>query len=321
MRSILGLIAVSLLYPVSAAGNVGGGKPVPGEPDTLRVLVWNLWRGGNEVSNGPEKALQLIKDSKADVCLLQESHDINGPRPKFGLWAAEEQGWNAWMGKSSHICVLSRYEIKKSFYQVGKHCLGVELEDDKGRTLHAFSVWIDYKSYAPYHLEKTPDCSDADLLACETTHSGRLKQSKAILAYLERNALTSLQTPLLVGGDWNSPSHLDWTKATSEVFPHRRPFPFPVSKGMEANGFVDTYRIIYPDPVKHPGDTWSPLKVEKPKDRIDRLYYRTNREVPLLKPVRATIYPEKLEDEAIPTLQRLFPSDHAALLIEFEWGA
>jgi hypothetical protein len=89
---------------------------------------------------------------------------------------------------------------------------------------------------------------------------------------------------------------------------------------MEASGFIDTYRTIYPDTVKHPGNTWSPLFRMDPLDRIDRLYYRSNREVPVLKPVRATIYPEKLEDDAIPIPQRLFPSDHAALLIEFEWS-
>lgn len=147
MRSLLRILFAVTLSIATVQGD---------EPDTLRVLVWNLWHGGNEVENGPEKALQLIKDTKADICLLQESHDIKGPRPKFGLWAAEELGWNAWMGKSSHLCVLSRYKMKEKFVQAKKHCVGVELKDDKGRTLHAFTVWIDSKDYAPYHLRDNP---------------------------------------------------------------------------------------------------------------------------------------------------------------------
>lgn len=147
----------------------------------------------------------------------------------------------------------------------------------------------------------------------------RLRQSTAILDYLKENGFTSLQTPLLVGGDWNSPSHLDWNQAASEALPNRRAISFPVSNGMEANGFVDMYRSIHPDPVAHLGNTWSPLFREKPQDRIDRLYYRTNRDAPALKPVQATIYPEKLENESIPTIKRLFPSDHSALLFEFKW--
>ena len=312
--TLLSIIAVAWFATTSAQANT------PSEnPDTLRVLVCNLWHGGNEINNGPEKALQLIKDSGADICLLQESHDIKGPRPKFGLWAAEELGWNAWMGDSTHLCVLSPYKFKQTFIRSKQHCVGAELEDHKGRTIHAFTVWIESKHYTPYHLRDHPQSTDAELLACETTHSRRLKQATGILRYLEQNKLDSLQTPLLVGGDWNNPSHLDWTQGVEEVFPPRRPLPFPVSMQMEKNGFIDIYRNLYPDPFTHPGNTWTPLRSSVPQDRIDRLYYKSNQAVPQLRPVRTTLYPEVLEDESIPTPERQFSSDHAALLIEFEW--
>lgn len=317
-------IAVLLGFLLSIGVSSAEKVTLNAKPDTLRVLVWNVWHGTNDVDNGPEKALQLIKESKADICLLQESYDIEGARPQFGPWAAQELGWNVWQGKSPHLCVVSRYKIKKTFFHASWHGLGVELEDDKGRTLHAFSIWLDWKNSAPSLLLEKPNCTDEDLLACEKKHSGRFQQAKDILAYLERMSLTSIQTPLLVGGDWNCPSHLDWTQATSEAFQYRRPLPLPVSKEMEANGFQDTYRVVRPDPVKYPGNTWSPLfRTEKgvalPMNRIDRLYYRSNREAPLLKAVRAIVYPETLEDDSIPARQRLFPSDHAALLVEFEW--
>ncbi len=83
---------------------------------------------------------------------------------------------------------------------------------------------------------------------------------------------------------------------------------------------MDIFRTLHPDPVTHPGNTWSPLFRTTPQDRIDRLYYLSNRETPRLKPVRVTLYPETLEADEIPTPQRSYPSDHAAILFEFEWG-
>lgn len=293
--------------------------------DTLRVLVWNVWHGTNDVEQGPEKALQLIKDSKADICLLQESYDINGDRPRFGPWAAKQLGWNHWQDKSPHLCVLTRYNINKTYFHQAWHAIGAELEDHQGRTLHAFSIWIDYRSYIARELRKNPHISDQDLLLSETTHSNRLKQAKGILAFLQKENLTSLKSPLLVGGDWNCPSHLDWTQASSEAFGTRRDLDLPVSLSMQDAGFTDTFRTIHPDPVKHPGNTWSPLfRVDQegkplPMDRIDRLYTKSNLNQPVLKPVKAIIFPEKLEANEVPTKKRAFPSDHAALLIEFKW--
>lgn len=288
--------------------------------DGLRVLVWNVWHGTNDVENGPEKALKLIRDSRADVCLLQESYDINGERPNFGAWAAGELGWDSWQGKSPHLCVMTRFQIEKKFLFEPWHALGAEIKDEKGRTFHAFSTWLDSGHYLPYLLEDKPEASDEELLACELTNSRRLVQMEKILADLKEEGVLSLETPLLVGGDWNCPSHLDWTAETAVGLPYRRALPLPVSLKMKEAGFVDTYRQVHPDPVKNPGNTWSPLFVKRngkaaAMDRIDRLYLKG----PWLKAVRATVFPEKLEDVKIPTLKRKHPSDHAAVLIEFEW--
>lgn len=292
--------------------------------ETLDVLVWNVWRGTNEVDNGPEKALQLIKDSKADICILQESYDIKGPRTQFGPWAAMQLGWNYWQGESPHLCIITSYKIKKTFIYLGQHAIGAELEDSKGRIIHAFSIWIDWKEDVGNHLMKHPNCSDEDVLECETKRSERLEQTKSILNYLKDENLMILKTPLLVGGDFNCPSHLDWTVETANAFQYRRNLPLPVSKEMHKHGFIDSYRDIFKDPVKNPGDTWSPLfrihdGVPQSMNRIDRLYYKSNLSNPMLKTIGATVYPEELEANEVPIRQRKFPSDHAALLINFKW--
>ena len=51
----------------------------------LRVLVWNVLHGANDVDEGPEKALAVIRNAKPDIVLLQESYDINGDRPRLGI--------------------------------------------------------------------------------------------------------------------------------------------------------------------------------------------------------------------------------------------
>lgn len=315
------LLAAFWLCLLTAAAPVIADQVKGNQPDSLRVLIWNVYKGTNEVNQGPEKALKLIQDSKADICLLQESYDIKGDRPQFGPWAAEQLGWTAWQGASPHLCVITHYKVRKRFFYKPWYALGLELEDDKGRTLHAFSIWMDSSKYLPDFLQENPKATDAELLACE---SARHERAKEFTAYLEKESLTSLQTPLLVGGDWNCPSHLDWTAATSKALPYRRNLPLPVSKVMEEAGFADGYRTMYPDPVKCPGNTWSPLlrnaeEATHPMDRIDRLYYKSNRKMPWLKSIRTTIFPETTENIDVPERERKFPSDHSALVFEFQW--
>ncbi|HJO15822.1 MAG TPA: hypothetical protein QF800_02925, partial [Phycisphaerales bacterium] len=61
-----------------------GAGPAPVQPDGLRVLVWNVLHGGNDIEQGPDKALAIIKHLEPDIVLLQESYDIDGDRPLLG---------------------------------------------------------------------------------------------------------------------------------------------------------------------------------------------------------------------------------------------
>ena len=55
-------------------------------------------------------------------------------------------------------------------------------------------------------------------------------------------------------GDFNSPSHLDWTEATMKVRPAIKfPVEWPASKLLADSGFTDSYRAAHPDPVKESG--------------------------------------------------------------------
>jgi endonuclease/exonuclease/phosphatase (EEP) superfamily protein YafD len=53
----------------------------------LRVLVWNVLHGANDVDKGAEKALAIIRSVEPDIVLLQESYDM--------------AGWRAWLESAS----------------------------------------------------------------------------------------------------------------------------------------------------------------------------------------------------------------------------
>jgi endonuclease/exonuclease/phosphatase (EEP) superfamily protein YafD len=47
--------------------------PLACPAEDLRVLCWNVQKGANGFERGPEKALQVIRDSAANLVLMQES--------------------------------------------------------------------------------------------------------------------------------------------------------------------------------------------------------------------------------------------------------
>ena len=235
--------------------------------------------------------------------------------------------------KSAHLCVLTPLEMEATFFHHEWHGVGARLRDAHGRELLAWSIWIDWRSSIGHELRDNPTMSDEQLLAAEDERSNRVQQTTALIAHLQESGQLAADVPLLVGGDWNSPSHLDWTKDTARVYKHRRELALPVSTAMHDAGFIDTFRTVHPNPVQYPGITWSPMfrghtAREKEKaqsfQRIDRLYLKNPAEASngwSLRSVAGRVLPLVWEDESIPIKQRSFPSDHGAVVIDLEWIA
>jgi hypothetical protein len=91
--------------------------------------------------------------------------------------------------------------------------------------------------------------------ALEQEESTRVRKILKQLEPLE--PLIDAGVPTFFTGDFNTPSHRDWTRAA--VMARGLPYPieWPVSLRMEAAGFVDSYRAVHPDPVADPGFTWT----------------------------------------------------------------
>lgn len=301
------------------AGHIFGG-------DRMKVLVWNTERGSNPYGpGGKERVLKVIKESGADVVLWQESYQLEGMDETLGEWVSKQLGWTICQEGSPHLAVASRYEEVERDFHHPWHGLGARLRDEKGREFVAWSVWLDYRVPVQWEAVNDPKATDDELIECDTKRSDRFKQAQALLDDLDRRGLLDQQVPVLVGGDWNSSSHLDWTAEAAKVFPHRRELALPIGRLMASAGFADSYRVVHPDPVAHPGNTWTPRGRTRedgradPPERIDRLYVKNAMGRWGLHPVATRIFPEDLKDAQAPRPEAVFPSDHAATLIEFEW--
>ena len=147
--------------------------------------------------------------------------------------------------------------------------------------------------------------------------NGQKKARGAEIAKVLREikSLPDKQAPVFVLGDFNEPSHLDWTEAAAKTGRHPIKVAYPTSTEMAKAGFTDAYRTIYPDEMKNPGYTWSSFyKFDDPTthhDRIDFVYYKGED----LEATDVKIVGENQEDADI--VISPYPSDHRAVVATF----
>jgi endonuclease/exonuclease/phosphatase family metal-dependent hydrolase len=162
---------------------------------------------------------------------------------------------------------------------------------------------------------------------------GGTRGYKATIEPLEE-AIEEKRAIFLVG-DFNEPSHLDWTDYYAKNgpdrwvdnptgIPLRLPVRWPGSVLLENIGMVDSFRQFHTDEVKKPGNTWTPSYPERTPgrrpyrdqvlDRIDRIYHHGNN----VKVVSAQVVGEKGDTSEI-EIKGKWPSDHRAVVIEYKW--
>jgi len=84
--------------------------------------------------------------------------------------------------------------------------------------------------------------------------------------------------PVFFTGDFNEPSHLDWTTETATNNLHfGKVVEWPVSKVIMQSGLLDAYRVKFSNPANFPGITWTTVETENEVyDRIDMVYHSTS---------------------------------------------
>ena len=275
------------------------------DPVRIKVLSFNIWYGGDQVSfDAVIKAIQL---ANADVVGLQE------PDGRTAEIAA--RAGYPYVDTRRHI--LSRYPL---FESGAGETLATEAPpySTAGLDPDALHVWAlvapgKVVALANTHLTSDPygpellrdGAPPADVLTNET--DTRLPEAEALIAGLAPVIATG--APVLVTGDFNSPSHRDWTGD--------RALAWPVSTAMEAAGFTDTFRAANPDPTTSPGLTWTPgrpapfIPDGETLDRIDFIWLANGSTL-------SSLVVGEAENPQNGLSVTPWPSDHRAVLSEVE---
>lgn len=287
------------------------------EPAIIRVLSFNLWHGGDAGKQPLERTLAVIKDSKADIVGLQETagYGPGASRPDRAAEIATALGWH-YLDQGGRTGIVSRFPIVNATPRKW----GAQLQLPSGRKLYHFNAHLAHAPYQPYQLLRIP-YHNGDFLATaeqavKAAETARGAQVDRLLA--EVKAILAEGTPILITGDFNEPSHLDWTAAAAAAKLCPLEVAWPSTRQVVAAGFVDAYRSVRPDPVQHRGVTWTPItKPTDPKDRHDRIDFVFAGGAKV-KVKNAQVVGES--GEAADIVVSPYPSDHRAVVAEIEFS-
>jgi endonuclease/exonuclease/phosphatase family metal-dependent hydrolase len=312
----------------------------PQAVERVRVLSFNILQGGGDASNVGfpdddfggsriDEIAAVIIFAGADIAGIQE--DAAGDSLLDEL-NRQSSGWNR------YGTVYARWSIEPLRRESRGFGLTVcRINSPAGRTIHFVNG---HWSPAPYG----PDIAQAMIRdgtlpanADEIDHaivqaSGKADGYRGYEATIRAVQLADPGMPVIVTGDFNEPSHLDWTdRYASEGEdrwvgnPNGMKLRFRASwsgsQRMAGAGLADAWRIAHPDEVAEPGHTWTPEyppgtpgrrpPADQIRDRIDIIYFSKGH----FSVRAATVIGESKEFSARPFPQK-WPSDHRAVLAE-----
>ena len=285
-------------------------------PKELKVLAWNIWHAGHSKAypeKGCEGTLGILKKSDADIILMIETYGASSQ-------VADYLGYYHRL-LSSNLSIYSRYPITKTytFSEIATFNFGGVEIDMNGQKVRFFDTWL---HYLPDARSVPTDKTEPEILAWDDAGS-RDDEVRTILNVLKPFLAESDSIPIIMGGDFNIHSHLDWTEATKEMYHHGGAVVnWTVSKEMEKAGFKDSFREINTDPTKNIGTTWlhpndENLKKSKElrSDRIDYIYYKGAN----IKAIESESYNQNLGDVLNFKGENFFyASDHGFVLTTFK---
>lgn len=313
------------------------------------VLQMNIWQEGTMVKGGFDAIADEVARLEPDIVMFSEVRNYQGKQfiPRM-LQALDDRG-KKYYGESStlDVGILSKYEI---FGQTpncpqakdGGSVLKAKINFE-GRTVVIYSAHLDYTHYACYLPRgyngvtwKKMDAPVLDALAIEKANNESLRD-EAILHVIE-DARSEEGNIIILGGDFNEPSHLDWKENTKNLWDHNGVVVrWDCSVLLSNAGFKDAYRVKYPNPVTHPGFTfpsdnegvpveklsWAPEADER--DRIDFIYFVPDKrlkleKIAILGPDRSIVRGKRVKEEGkdwfIEPIS-VWPTDHKAILATF----
>ncbi len=338
--------AVSLLCCVGCSGR---------EARELRILQLNIWGDATVVEGAFEGLVDELARLDAEIVSLCEVSNHDGVTVDRLVEALRGRG-QTWYGagyrktgvQGTDVCVLSRYPITEAVTGLATISGGVDMKvriDVDGCEVLLYPAHLDYTHYASY-LPRGYDGVTWQRLPAPVTDPGAIlkmnresTRDEAVAAFLD-DAAGERADLVVLAGDFNEPSHLDWTEATRERWDHRGcVVAWDCSVALCKGGFRDVWRELYPDAATHPGFTYPSDNPAKPsenltwapeadeRDRIDFIYYRPGgafvpKSAVIVGPSTSIVRSERVresgEDPFVePLPHAVWPSDHKGVLATF----
>lgn len=269
---------------------------------SLRVMSYNIWLGG--ANAGPlSRTVGVIQTAQADIIGIQE-RGSNGPA------IANALGYY-YQSLSGSTAILSRFPIVQTL------TYGVKVQVSPLQEAFVFDVHLAAYPYQPYDIRDGLITTEAQAIAAAQATRGAA--TTALLSNMSSAMASGI--PVFLTGDFNEPSHLDWT---AEAAAAGRNFgmqvDWPTSRAVVNAGLTDAFRALRPDVFADPAFTWTPgypapsVTGDEVFDRIDFVYYTGNGVTPLLAQTLGYDANDGSTDIAI----QPYPSDHRAVVIEFD---
>jgi endonuclease/exonuclease/phosphatase family metal-dependent hydrolase len=213
----------------------------------LKVMVYNVEYGGNKKTDA------VMRSVGADVVGVLESYNRLPEIAKNAGYPYYDLG----------LQLLSKYPILEPSGANGRYAL---IEVRPGYAVAFFNAHMDYVKYGPKMIRRGMTVDEV----LRSEREVRLSSMNTLVP-----AMTGLAAdgwPVILTGDFNEPSSLDYTAATVGVQPGvTTAVAWPISTTLLGKGMTDAYREVHPDPVTDPGLTWG-FNRKNPPDRIDYTY-------------------------------------------------
>jgi exodeoxyribonuclease III len=310
VRRVLLFLGTALLSTVATGGS----------ERKLTLLSMNMWGAGANDGKTIAQTVAVMRASKADIIAAQETvpepdpctADVckasNNSRAKqiaaalgFYYYEFRRNTENHWAD-----AVFSRYPIGKPT----PNGVGIEINFN-GAKIVAYSMNLDDGPYQPYQLLNI-EYGNAPFLktAKQAIQSAQETRGEALRLLIADIKAESDAMAQFVMGDFNEPSFRDWTTRAAAIGRHPLAVGWPTTRGLEDQGFVDTFRAVFPDEIAKPGMTWTPRTKPSDKDdhhdRIDFVFARAKG----LRVLSVGIVGEKKPEADL--VVRPWPSDHRA---------
>lgn len=314
------------------------------------VLQWNIWQEGTKVPRGYDAIVNEIVRLKPDFVTFSEVRNYRNTRFCDRIvQSLKEKGETYYSFYSYDSGLLSRHPITDSltvFPEKDDHGSIYKMTSTiYGHKIAVYTAHLDYLNDAYYNVRGYDGSTWKEIPIPQTVREVLEVNDASLRDDAIRDFIAAAQQDIaegsivILGGDFNEPSHLDWIRATKDLYDHNGMIiPWTVPLLLDNKGFIDTYRELYPDVLAYPGFTfpadnplvevekltWTPKSDER--ERIDYVFYYPHPAIQLKDAVifgpkgciaKSQRVTEESKDRFLLPID-VWPTDHKGLLVTFE---